>query len=114
MNLTGGIAVGTGAGAGVGGATERLRAPDGARVHVADLNEDTARTVAAEIEAAGGSAHAHVVDVSDPAAVEGLASAIFDTEQRVDILHNNAGIGHAGNVEATTMEDWERVIGVNL
>jgi len=114
MNLTGRIAVVTGAGSGIGRATARLLAQHGARVHVADLNEDSARTVAAEIEAAGGSAHAHVVDVSDPAAVEGLASAIFDTEQRVDILHNNAGIGHAGNVEATTMEDWERVIGVNL
>ena len=39
---------------------------------------------------------------------------MFDTDRRVDILHNNAGIGHAGNIEATTMEDWQRVINVNL
>ena len=114
VDLTGRIAVITGAGSGIGRATARLLAQRGARTHVADLNEDSARAVAAEIEAAGGSAQAHVVDVSDPAAVERLAAAIFEAEHRVDILHNNAGIGHAGNVEATTMEDWQRVIGVNL
>ena len=41
----------------------------------------------------------------------GSATAVDD---RVDILHNNAGIAHAGNIEATTIEDWQRVIGVNL
>jgi NAD(P)-dependent dehydrogenase (short-subunit alcohol dehydrogenase family) len=55
-----------------------------------------------------------VVDVSRPEEVEALAKAIFDDEGRVDILHNNAGIGHGGDIETTTVEDWQRVIGVNL
>lgn len=114
IDLTGKIAVVTGAGSGIGRATARLLASRGARVHVADLNEDSARAVAAEIEALGAVAVAHTVDVADPAAVEALAAAVFETESRVDILHNNAGIGHAANVEATTIEDWQRVIGVNL
>ena len=75
---------------------------------------ESAHAVAAEIEAAGGAAVAHVVDVADPDAVEAFAAAVFDAEHRVDILHNNAGIGHAGNIEATTVEDWQRVINVNL
>ncbi len=114
VDLTGKIAVVTGAGSGIGRATASLLARQGARVHVADVNRDGANAVAAEIEAAGGAAVAHVVDVSDPEAVEAFAVAVFGADQRVDILHNNAGIGHAGNIEATTTEDWQRVIGINL
>lgn len=46
--------------------------------------------------------------------MEALAEEVFAAEGAVDILHNNAGIGHAGPVEETTLEDWERVLGVNL
>ena len=112
--LPGKVAVITGAGSGIGRATALLLARHGAKVHVADLNGDAARAVVAEILAAGGSAVAHQVDVSEPGAVEALADTIFDGESGVDILHNNAGIGHGGNIEATTMEDWQNVIGVNL
>ena len=114
IDLTGKIAVVTGAGSGIGRSTARLFARQGARVHVVDVNGDSAAAVAAEVKAAGGDAVAHVVDVADPEAVERLARDVFETDRRVDILHNNAGIGHAGNIEATTMEDWQRVINVNL
>jgi NAD(P)-dependent dehydrogenase (short-subunit alcohol dehydrogenase family) len=46
--------------------------------------------------------------------VEALAEAMFASEGHVDILHNNAGIGFGGNTESTTIEDWQRIIGVNL
>jgi NAD(P)-dependent dehydrogenase (short-subunit alcohol dehydrogenase family) len=113
-SLHGKVAVVTGGGSGIGRATALLLARHGARVHVADLQSDTADDVARTIEAAGGSAVAHALDVSDPDAVEAFAETVFATEGHVDILHNNAGIGHAGNIEATTIEDWQRVIGVNL
>ena len=112
--LTGKIAVVTGAGSGIGAATASLLAARGAKVHLADLNADAAEAVARQIRQAGGGAEAHAVDVCDAAAVEGLAKAVYDADGGVDILHNNAGIGHAGNIEATTVEDWQRVIGVNL
>jgi NAD(P)-dependent dehydrogenase (short-subunit alcohol dehydrogenase family) len=114
MDLTGKVAVVTGAGSGIGRATALLLARHGARVHAADLNTEQVRAVVAEIEESGGSAAPHTVDVSDPAAVEDFAEKVFEAEGAVDVLHNNAGIGHAGNVEATTAEDWRRIIDVNL
>lgn len=114
IDLTGKVAVITGAASGIGRSSARLIARRGARVHIADLNGQAAEAVAAEIRTAGGSAVAHVLDVGDPEAVEALAEAVFAAESAVDVLHNNAGIGHAANIEATTIEDWQRVIAVNL
>jgi NAD(P)-dependent dehydrogenase (short-subunit alcohol dehydrogenase family) len=56
----------------------------------------------------------HTVDVTDPEAVEAFCARVYEEEERVDVLHSNAGIGHAANIEQTTVEDWQRVIGVNL
>jgi len=112
--LAGRVAVITGGGSGIGRATALLLAARGARLHVADLNLEAAEEVAGEIRARAGGATAHPLDVSDAAAVEQLAARIFELEGRVEILHNNAGIGHGGNIEATTVQDWERVIQVNL
>jgi NAD(P)-dependent dehydrogenase (short-subunit alcohol dehydrogenase family) len=114
LDLHGKVAVITGAGSGIGRSTALLLARQGASVHAADVNADSAAQVAREIEAAGGRATAHALDVSDPDAVEALAESIFGSEGHVDILHNNAGIGFAGNAEDTTVADWQRVIGVNL
>ena len=114
MDLAGKVAVVTGAGSGIGRATALLLARNGAKVHLADLRDEAVREVEREIAALGGTAVSHVLDVSDPAAVEELAATVFEAEGAVDILHNNAGIGHAGDVESTTPEDWRRVIDVNL
>jgi NAD(P)-dependent dehydrogenase (short-subunit alcohol dehydrogenase family) len=113
-DLSGKVAVVTGAGSGIGRATALLLARRGARVHAADLNLPTVESVSAEAQAALGSAVAHGLDVTDPEAVEALAAEVFAAEGGTDILHNNAGIGHGGNIEAITVEDWQRVIAVNL
>jgi NAD(P)-dependent dehydrogenase (short-subunit alcohol dehydrogenase family) len=113
-DLQGKVAVVTGAGSGIGRSTALLLARHGARVHAADIDAQSAETLAREIADAGGSAAAHTLDVSDAAAVQALAEEIFAADGHVDILHNNAGIGHAGGVESTTIEDWQRVISVNL
>jgi NAD(P)-dependent dehydrogenase (short-subunit alcohol dehydrogenase family) len=112
--LAGKIAVVTGAGSGIGRSTALLFGRAGARLHLADVDGDSVEAVRAEVERAGGQAAAHTVDCSDPAAVEAFAERVFAADGRVDVLHNNAGIGHAGDLVETTMEDWQRVIGVNL
>jgi NAD(P)-dependent dehydrogenase (short-subunit alcohol dehydrogenase family) len=114
VDLHGKIAVVTGGGSGIGRSTALLLARNGAKVHVADIDAERAWKVASEIQSAGGAARAHSLDVSDAAAVDSFAAAVFAADGGVDILHNNAGIGHGGPIEATTIEDWQRVIGVNL
>ena len=112
--FTGKVAVVTGAGSGIGRSSALLFRKLGANVHVADLNAESAESVTREIETRGGTAKAHTVDVTDPSAVDAFCQAVFDEDGRVDVLHSNAGIGHAADIEETTVEDWQRVIGVNL
>jgi NAD(P)-dependent dehydrogenase (short-subunit alcohol dehydrogenase family) len=112
-NLSGTAAVVTGAGSGIGRSLARLLSSRGATVHLADVNGAAAGTVAAEIRAAGGAATAYTVDVADPDAVIRLADAVF-AAGALDLLFNNAGIGHAGAIVDTTLDDWRRLIDVNL
>jgi NAD(P)-dependent dehydrogenase (short-subunit alcohol dehydrogenase family) len=112
--FAGKVAVVTGGGSGIGRSSALLFSKLGAKVHVADVNGESAESVVAEIVARGGRGVSHVVDVTDPQAVELFTARVFEEEARVDVLHSNAGIGHAANIEQTTVEDWQRVIGVNL
>ena len=112
-HLTGKTAVVTGAGSGIGRSLATLLAQRGASVHAADLNGNSAEAVAQQIRDAGGSAAAHTVDVADAGAVARLAGLVF-ADGPVDLLFNNAGIGHAGAVADTTLSDWRRLIDVNL
>ena len=104
----------TGAGSGIGRASARRLAVLGAKVHAVDLRADAAASIAEEIAAAGGRAEHAALDVADAAAVEELAERVFATDAAVDVLHNNAGIGHAGKIDETELDDWRRVLGVNL
>jgi NAD(P)-dependent dehydrogenase (short-subunit alcohol dehydrogenase family) len=113
-DFAGKIVVVTGAGSGIGRSTAMLFSRLGAKVHVADVNPESAASVVGEVVARGGRGVSHTVDVTDPEAVEAFCARVYEEEERVDVLHSNAGIGHAANIEQTTVEDWQRVIGVNL
>jgi 3-oxoacyl-[acyl-carrier protein] reductase len=83
-------------------------------VVVADLDLPAAEACAGEIRSAGGRAFAHRVDVSDPLQVNAMVEAAVGRFARIDVLVNNAGIGHAKPVLETTLEEWNRVLAVNL
>jgi 3-oxoacyl-[acyl-carrier protein] reductase len=73
-----------------------------------------AEACAEAILAAGGRAFAYRVDVSDAVQVDGMVAAAVGRFERIDILVNNAGIGHAKPVLETTLEEWNRVLAINL
>ncbi|WP_327432330.1 MULTISPECIES: SDR family NAD(P)-dependent oxidoreductase [unclassified Streptomyces] len=105
----------TGAGSGIGRATALEFAEEGAKVLVADLNEDAAEQVVKTIEYAGGVARAVVGDLSDPQVVEEVVATAVDTFGGLDVLVNNAGVmDHMSALADTGDAEWERVIRVNL
>jgi 2-keto-3-deoxy-L-fuconate dehydrogenase len=110
FSLLGKVSLVTGAGSGIGQAIAQLFARQGAFVWVADRNVTAGEATVAAIRAAGGKAEAIAVDVSDPAATLALASRI----PQVDLLVNNAGIGHVGNLLGTAAEDLDRLHAVNV
>jgi NAD(P)-dependent dehydrogenase (short-subunit alcohol dehydrogenase family) len=116
--FTGKVAVITGAGSGIGRATARLMAGDGAAVTVADIAGEAAERVVAEITDAGGTARAQVVDVSDVDAVERMIADTVADYGGLDILHNNAAAldQNALDQDIATMDlgSWDRIIAVNL
>ncbi|WP_328900597.1 SDR family oxidoreductase [Streptomyces sp. NBC_00441] len=106
----------TGAGRGIGAATARLLAAEGARVLVTDLDGGRAEAVAAEIRADGLVAEALVCDVADRAAVEAAVAYAVETFGGLDVLVNNA---YACSLDATLFEDepdevWHRDLDVSL
>src|SRR4051812_46042477 len=89
--LDGKVAVVTGGGDGIGGAISRLFARHGALVELAEIDTDRAAATVADIEAAGGVARAHVLDVTKSDDVARLADAVLDAHGHIDVLINNVG-----------------------
>ena len=113
MRLAGKVALISGGARGIGAATARLFAREGARVVIGDLLEAEGRRVEAELAAPDGQALYVPLDVtneSDWARAVATAGSRFG---RLDIVVNNAGIGGAGRLEDTRVEDWTRVMDVN-
>jgi NAD(P)-dependent dehydrogenase (short-subunit alcohol dehydrogenase family) len=104
----------TGAGSGLGAATARRLATEGARVACLDVTADAAAVTAEAIRAASGHGRAYTVDVSDPAAVRDAVSAAAGDLGRPSVVVNCAGIGRFYHSHDMPFADWQRIIGVNL
>ena len=107
------MAVVTGGGSGIGQAIAHKFAAQGALVRVLDMNESAAAATCQRIAGAGGTASAHLCDVTNQADVNATFEELFRLD-RVHVLVNNAGISHIGTVASTTEEDFDRVVRVNV
>ena len=108
------VAIVTGAGRGIGGATAVEMARRGWRVTLAARTVEQLERVANAIEADGGSALVVPTDVTVPADVEAMVERTVETFGRLDVLVNNAAMTFRGDVLSTSLEDWDRVLATNL
>ncbi len=114
FSLAGRNALVTGAGSGLGLAVAEGFAQFGAAVAVVDIDLGAAREVAQDIEAAGGQAIALGCDVADHEQVVETVAATIEAFEHIDVLVSNAGIGDRAAAEKMTLEQWHRVLDINL
>ncbi len=108
------VAIVTAGGAGIGAATVRRFAKEGAAVVIADLSGTRAKAVTDEVNSAGGRAAFIKMDASDPEAIQATIKLAIDSYGRLDILFNNAGMAEVALIHDTTLESWNRVMAVTL
>lgn len=104
----------TGAASGIGRALAEQLARADAHVTIIDRQAELAETVAAGIRASGGQAVAEVLDITDYPATEAVYGRVAARTGRLDYAFNNAGIWMMGDAQAFSLEDWNRLIDVNL
>jgi NAD(P)-dependent dehydrogenase (short-subunit alcohol dehydrogenase family) len=114
LNVNDRVFVITGAGGGIGRATVLRFVASGARIVATDLDEKVARARADAIEAAGGEALAIAHDVSSEAAWLDVLGRAEERLGGVDVLVNNAGIFIIAPIEATTLDQWEKIMAINV
>jgi len=107
------VAVVTGGGSGIGRAIAELFAGQGAYVQILDSDREQGQFTVRTIHESGGKAEAHVCDVRSRKEIEATVDHITQTE-KVDILINNAGVAHVGNLEATSEQDFDRIFEINV
>lgn len=113
LRLQGKIALITGAGNGIGAATARRLAEEGALVVVTDIDVSAAEQVATDINAGPGRAEARHQDVTDEVTWASLVADIVASHGGLDILVNNAGMGIPGSAESATLAEWRKTQAVN-
>ena len=104
----------TGASSGLGEATARKLAKNGAKLMLAARREDRLKELVTKIEQEGGTAKYQITDVTDRSQVEDLAKATKDAYGRIDVLINNAGLMPLSPLAETKVDEWDRMVDVNI
>lgn len=112
--VEGKVALITGAASGIGAATARLFAKEGASIVIADIRGAVAEATAAQIRADGGQAIAIETDVSNAAQVQAMVETTLNTYGKLNILHVNAGVLIAGSVHDMPQELWDKSVAINM
>ncbi|MGX0891513.1 NADP-dependent 3-hydroxy acid dehydrogenase YdfG [Pseudomonas sp. ADAK2 TE3594] len=113
-NIQGKVVVITGASSGIGEASARLLASQGAHVVLGARRVDRLETLVAELNAAGQSAAFRAVDVTRRDDVQAFIDFAVERFGRVDVIVNNAGVMPLSKLEALKVEEWDRMIDVNI
>ncbi len=114
VDLQGRVALVTGAARGIGRATAMALADAGCQLIISDVNRAALDELAATLRERGRLLMAQTVDVSSREAMTEFAAAVHAQVPAVDVLVNNAGVGLAGGINDTTLDDWQWVLGINL
>ena len=113
IDLSGKVAIVTGASRGIGRTVATMLASRGARVVAAARGDNAASTVA-EIQAAGKQAEVASLEVTDTGSIDAMIAAVLERHGRIDILVNNAGITRDQLMLRMKRDDWDQVIATNL
>ena len=113
--MTGKVAIVTGAAQGIGLATSRLLAKEGAMVAVTDIQADAGHKAVEEINQTGGTAQFWQLDTTDEQAIKKVFAEVVNAYGHLDVLVNNAGISGVNKpTHEVTLEEWNQVISINL
>jgi len=108
------VGVVTGAGSGIGRALALQLAKRGCHVALADLSQERLDETEKLMKAYSVSVSKHICNVANKDEVQALALSVFNIHQRIDLVFNNAGIVIEKSFDTQTIEDWEKVVGVNF
>ena len=104
----------TGASSGLGEATARRLAKNGAKLMLAARREERLKELVADIQKDGGTAKYEVIDVTNKSQVEALAKATHQAYERIDVLVNNAGLMPLSPLDETKVDEWDKMVDVNI
>jgi NADP-dependent 3-hydroxy acid dehydrogenase YdfG len=113
-NIEGKVVVITGASSGLGEATARHLASQGASVFIGARRMDRLQTVVADIQRAGGQVAAKQVDVTKRREVDAFVQAAVAKFGRIDVLVNNAGLMALGPIDKALVDEWDRMVDINI
>ena len=108
------VAIVTGASSGIGRSTALLLAEKGCRVIAVGRNEKELSALRSEASSSAGSIKSHLADVREESLLDRIITEAIDSYGQIDILVNSAGVIKSGSVEATTLDDWDKMMQLNV